>query len=308
MTIAFYGFDGTMQEGGWRTSAEHWGARYGTQGFAPSKVVGVDRTIRFGTGPAYGFGITAVNSANLDVQLTALGVGNTVRWDTLVLRLNWSTNTGNVIALPGVNNAAAAALAATGKFADSDRDAGLADIPLAYAQAVSTSADLGAFIDLRPFSPKAAFWPHPELDPPLAWFPYGTPIIRDAPNGFVEQMVRRAGAWQSLTDPAWQALGGIGGIGDVAGHGSGYRVMNGHLELKGVRYKSTGVTTFASGAATQIGSVPPLPAPYVTREWGAHFQGVNITVEVQPGGAILATPYGATATSIRLDGARFSLR
>jgi len=141
-------------------------------------------------------------------------------------------------------------------------------------------------------------------------FPVGSHAVR---NG--ELLVRvpspavgpTGAAWQSLSNPPWQALGAVGGIGNVTGRSSGWRINAGALELKGVRYKSSGVTTFAVDVPTLIGTVPALPAGYTTREWGTHFVDVNVKVEVNLSGQITVTPHGPGVSSVRIDGARFPL-
>ena len=89
MPFTYAGFDGKMREDTWRRTSEHLGCRYDVPGFVPSKLSGVDRTVRLGIGDAAGYGITVTNDAVVDKQLDPLA-GATVRWDTIVLRINWT--------------------------------------------------------------------------------------------------------------------------------------------------------------------------------------------------------------------------
>lgn len=244
MAITCVGFDGTYNETALRMTSHFFGSRFAAEGWIPSRVTGVDRTLRLGTGMVHGHGVTATNTAPIDVQLATLGAGNTSRWDLIVLRLNWTANTATPTIIQGIPNLSGPTIPAGAKTADSDRDAGEADIPLALAQAVNTSSDLMAVYSMLSRPQKVVFWDENNFDPPASWFNAGTLLQRDRPNGTTEQRLKRVdGSWQSLTHPPYQNLTMLNGH-EQASRTFGTtqtpraRIHNGMVQVRGAIQKN----------------------------------------------------------------------
>ncbi len=144
MALTNIGYDGTVNEPGWAKLSQYLGRKYafgGSADFAPSAVSGVDRTTRIATGVSYGYGVLVTSDANVDVQSATLGSGT--RWDTVVLRRDWQTNTSSIVVITGTaTEQVAAGLNANPGVID--------DMPLALVQITFGTQAPTAVRDLRP--------------------------------------------------------------------------------------------------------------------------------------------------------------
>jgi microcystin-dependent protein len=144
MALTNYGYDGTVNEPGWAKLSQYLGRKYafaGATDFAPTAVAGVDRTTRIAVGSSYGYGVLVVSDAQVDVQSATLGAGT--RWDTVVLRRDWQTNTSSIVVVTGTaTEQIAAGLNATPGVID--------DMPLALVQITAGTQAPTAIRDLRP--------------------------------------------------------------------------------------------------------------------------------------------------------------
>ncbi len=143
MALTSYGYDGTVLEGGWAKLSRYLGraaAIGGTNDFAPTIVGGVDRTVRVGTGSLYKSGVLVVSDATADLQSGTVASGS--RYDTLVLRRDWQTNTSSLVIIAG---SATRAVTLTNSNPGTIEDQAIALIKITAGQ--QTPAEV---IDLRP--------------------------------------------------------------------------------------------------------------------------------------------------------------
>ncbi len=90
------GYEGTVTEAGWSKLADLVGQPYAVGGpndWAVSAVTGVDRTVRIAAGWGYGHGVLDTLDASVTVQHPLIASG--VRWDTIVVRRDWTTPAGS---------------------------------------------------------------------------------------------------------------------------------------------------------------------------------------------------------------------
>jgi hypothetical protein len=109
VTITAIGFDGTVNEAAFAKLQAYIGhpSSVGALGhFSITPVVGVDRTVRLAAGDAYQDGVWVNSDANIDLQGGTVATGT--RWDTIVLRRNWSTNAVTAVLVAGTSTRAVA--------------------------------------------------------------------------------------------------------------------------------------------------------------------------------------------------------
>ena len=144
MAITNIGYDGTINEPGWAKLTPFLGKKYGfgsSTDLAPTSVAGVDRTTRIAPGSSGGYGVLVTSDANVDVQSPVLASGT--RWDTVVLRRDWQTNTSSIVVVAGTaTEQVAAGLNANPGVID--------DMPLALVQITAGTQAPTAIRDLRP--------------------------------------------------------------------------------------------------------------------------------------------------------------
>lgn len=95
MTITSYGYDTVdgINEGQWAAIADRLGSAYSVDGATDWKVnavTGLDRTVSIGLGAGCGRGVRDVLSGTPPTLQSAI-VGSGSRWDTVVLRRDWTT-------------------------------------------------------------------------------------------------------------------------------------------------------------------------------------------------------------------------
>jgi hypothetical protein len=144
VAITSVGYDGTVNETQWAQLIGEAGSRYGVAGAGDLKVTtltGQDRTVTIAAGVAHGNGIydtlsTAENVGPLPI------VSSGTRWDTIVLRRNWSTNATTPMYLQGT--------AVQGIASGRVKNPGVQDDqPLALVQITAGQTLPTAIVDLR---------------------------------------------------------------------------------------------------------------------------------------------------------------
>ena len=102
MAITSIGYDGSVDEASWAKLAVHGAGRhYGVVGpsdWRPT-IHTVDRTVRILAGTGYGHGVLDIADTTYDVQCDPVASGS--RWDLIVARRNWGTNTTSFIKING---------------------------------------------------------------------------------------------------------------------------------------------------------------------------------------------------------------
>jgi hypothetical protein len=102
MALSSVGFDGTLSEQDWATMASLTGAQYAVRlagDFQVSVHAGSTLTVDIAAGTAFGRGVTVVNTAQISIALDSVTSG--ARWDAIVIRRNWTTNTVTVEKITG---------------------------------------------------------------------------------------------------------------------------------------------------------------------------------------------------------------
>lgn len=102
MALTSAGFDGTIDEQSWATMSALNGAQYAVAGvhdFEVTPRTGATLTVNVAAGTAFGRGVTVTNSAQITVALDAIASGT--RWDAIVIRRTWTSNTVTVDKITG---------------------------------------------------------------------------------------------------------------------------------------------------------------------------------------------------------------
>lgn len=150
MAITSVGYDGTVNEVQWAKLARVLGAPYailGANDWATTVVPGQERTISIAPGTGYGHGVMDTSDAPVTLQLPAVGTGS--RWDLIMARRTWATNT----TFFGYVNGTGTRALPTGRISNP----GVQDdqpIALAFSRAGVPLVDL---VDLRVYPQKVAF-------------------------------------------------------------------------------------------------------------------------------------------------------
>lgn len=144
MAITSYGYDGTVLEAGWAKLSGYLGKTYAvgsTADWLVTAVAGSDRTVKVAVGDGFGRGVLDVSNTEVTLQAAVLASG--VRWDTVIARRTWATNTTVFLIITGTATLAiAAGLNANPGVVD---DQVLALVQITAGQTVPTEV-----IDLRP--------------------------------------------------------------------------------------------------------------------------------------------------------------
>lgn len=142
MAITSFGYDGTIGEAQFAQGARHFGSsRYGVAGPADWRVtvaVGT-RTVSIAAGTGWGPGVQDTSDAPVTKTLSVAASGQ--RWDLVVARRNWSTNTtsfevvegGSAMTIPGGRNTT---------------EGTLDDQPIAFVR-VNTTTSIQEIVDVR---------------------------------------------------------------------------------------------------------------------------------------------------------------
>ncbi len=186
MAITNVGYQGTVDEQQWAALSSLLGSDYAVaSGLAITAVAGQDRTVAIAPGSAYGRGVLTRSDAQATLQLGAIGSGS--RWDAIVLRRNWGTDTSAFAVVPGSSSEQIPAGIQSSPGV-------LDDQVLALVQVTAGQTAPTAIRDLRAFSAKPI-----TLGSPSAALP------ADAPIGL--QVRRGTEVWARVPDttgaPTW---------------------------------------------------------------------------------------------------------
>lgn len=274
MAIVSVGYDGTIGEGQWAKLAVILGKTpHVTTATAMriTTVPAVDRTVRAAPGGHGAHGVLVESDANVDVQLPTVASG--VRWDTIVVRRDWTPGVGGTSTIAAVTGGPTKALAAgLANTPGSTTDTPIALVQVTAGQQVPTSV-----VDLRVNAAEQALtfdgaqqWALPQADT----------------------------AWTSLTFPSPYTV--------AAGSNPRLRLYGGRAYLEGAVTKSTGDflggTTYTVGGLIPVGRRPGRTLTFfASRRSDGNIDG-RIIVDID--GTVQMTALGNTS-SIRFDGAHW---
>lgn len=192
-----YGYDGTVTEVPWASMlSQTLGSRYGvfsSADWAGSGVAGV-RSWQISAGKGFGWGVADDFSTATTLTLNANSSG-TVRYDTVVARRNWSTNSTTFVAVPGGSTATVAA-------GLNNNPGVLADQPLFIVTVGNGATSLVGVtpIDLRGYPGRlvvAGRQPDNPGSGPMVWM--------DSDTGDVS--LWDGSAWRNESSPPWLTIG-----------------------------------------------------------------------------------------------------
>lgn len=212
------------------------------------------RTVNVSAGRAYNHGVR-VDYAGGSIQLDTIGSGS--RWDAVVLRYDWTTNTGT---LAKVNGTATKQIPAGIQTSPGVTD----DLLICLARVTAGQTNTQEIVDLREWSAPPVFWPRDEL-PPASRYRYGQLLLAglDGSNLYVRRGGVGTETWASLTDPDWTALNLASGAAALNSPPQ-YRKVGNRVELAGTIKRAAGgslinSTTFGGVTtpdATTVGALP----------------------------------------------------
>ncbi len=296
--MASYGYDGTVSESIWAARlSQSLGSRHGV--FTPGELVasgvaGV-RALDVSAGWAYGWGVVDdLAAATFNANANATG---STRYDTVVVRRNWSTNTSSLVLVQGGSSAAIAS-------GLNNSPGTLADQPLWIIPVSSGATSLVGItpIDVRAYAPRTAVattQPHDPGTTPMVWIHPGTGDVR----------YWSGSAWTSLTDPTW-SIPTLAGP-PVYNNTIEYRVVGGMLYLRGQGdYQSPPGTSapFPTGSGTKVATLPAAARPSAVRYAPCRFLSgtSNGYIEVKTNGEIEVRA-SASSSTVSFDGVAVSL-
>ena len=304
MAITSIGYDGTVDEVQWAKLAPLLGANYRSRGIGLTVVSGSDRTVRVSTGVLFGYGVADTIDATVDLQAGTISSGT--RWDTVVLRRNWGSNTSTLQILAGTSTKAQSSLVQSNPGVTDDQVLGLIRLD-AGASAVQEiwQPQESSFDPI--VTPNSAF-------PDYTKYSYGQLYVA-WPFGSPDLAYRGASGWRSLLAPSWSTLPLSSNA--VAGTNTPqYRVIGDTVELRGSVNPAAGGTF--SSSLLQIATLATSLQPQVGGEFVVSADGVSAStfhaqLEVRAAGAatlpgaLRVKTSGTGVSEINLDGVRFSL-
>lgn len=255
MAITAYGFDGSMSEAAWAALATMAGSVYPTVSAHSAYTVSVggggDRAVTVGTGRSFAHGILSINDAPVVMNATVVTVG-TVRYDTVALRINWTSNTVQVVVVSGGTT--------SGLAAGLNSSPGtIFDHPLSIIQISSSSLTIQSVLDVRNWGSSALAVQSVDGLPPAASVPRNT--IASVSIASTTQPVALYAAfnssWVPIFGPSeWRALPIPSGLA-VHAVTPTFTRMAGVVFLAGglERSNGTAVTSRTLGAVT-MGTLP----------------------------------------------------
>lgn len=193
MALTSVGYDGSVDELEWALLTSSVGAEYAVRGAGDWRVTtvsGLDRTVSIAAGSGYGHGVLDTTDAAEQVQLSTVASGS--RWDTIVARRNWSTNTTTLIAVQGTSSQGVSASRLTGPGVQDDQ-------PIALVQVTAGQQLPTGIVDLRCWHGNGGLVAASQdalgyLTAPgtVAWIA-GVPWVRNVTTGGVAEWVRADG-------------------------------------------------------------------------------------------------------------------
>lgn len=268
MAITSIGYDGTMGEGDWARAQPGIGhAPYGVDngGLSPSITASTVPRVTISAGSAFGWGVYDTLDADTVVTLAAAPTTTgATRWDTIVLRRNWSGSGGTTTLVP-LSGTSAMAVASS-----LNRTPGvLADQPICLAQVTAGSSVVTDLRDLRTMNLPSIWtlsqddaYPDPDdfaYGQQMVLAQYGHTLVRRGSNTATPSTA----SWYNLDDPPWSNLN-IGSGLTAANQGAPqYRVRRGIVELRGAADRANGAAwgPYTTRTEILIGTLPASLAP-----------------------------------------------
>jgi len=303
MAITSYGYDGTMSEAGWSTLAPLLGSQRcvaGISDFAVTIGGAGSRAITVATGTAHGFGVADVNSAAIVLNATTVASGT--RWDTVVIRRNWSGTGGTttVVIVPGT---ATQALASGLNSSPGSID----DQPIALIQLSSASTSVQNVIDLRGIGGRPLLYASAPALPLASGQPIGTvayvPATGQGNDVWVNTSVSGTPTWVNTSRPAWLTASLASGISAFLQTPS-YCKVNEIVYIRGTVKRSSGAD-FADGTTYSITTLPIgfRPGDGTNTSIGASAAGAAKAARgyIDTSGVLQITVAGAASSWVSID-------
>lgn len=241
--------------------------------FAVTRVPTGDRAVRVAAGTAWGWGILAVNSADLTVTHPA---GS--RWDTVVIRRNRDTKQSTVMVLQGTS--AKAISSARRVFSGSSQ---IDDQPIALIQVNASSSVVGEIEDLRCWGSNSGL----VATSPLVQSYLQAPGANLRIGGVEWSYEPNAdGTWQWTRADGFTGWLPAPGLGSWTGNPA-FVFQNGMVDGRG-EFELAGPDLAIAYNEPLIGSLPAgIPPPKVGRDFPA-MNGVdpNYGIRIAPSGGI----------------------
>lgn len=247
MAISSVGYKGSVND-------LMWAVLHPAASSRPSKIYGGDitivgsatRTIRIPSGRYYGWGVLDTITGNNDLVANAISSGT--RWDTLVLRKDWTAKATTMLIVPGTSTKAVSADVETTPGVKADHVLGLLLVDSRYTT-------IQEWVPLVEWGFSLMFRYDTVMPAPID-FPYGQPIMQNNGPG-MDIAVRRGGGgsenWDALLCRKWTNLALASGWKAVTGRTPQWRVVGDMLQLRGAVTKTDG--SFLADTYVTVGSV-----------------------------------------------------
>lgn len=305
MAITSIGYDGTVDEVQWAKLHPAASSRPTLVTVADASIVtGATRTVRMPAGSWYGFGVYDTSDANVDLVGGAVSSGT--RWDTLVLRRDWTTNTSTFMLLAGTSTKAISA-------AVQNNPGVVADQVLYLVRFDSALAEAQELADIREFGRTMMFFVDGASGfPDASRYLYGQPMIGRLGASLGQDLaIKRSTGWDYLLARPWTDLPLSGSV--ASGNLAQYRVVGDVLELRGLVQPAGGgsfSTSFLTVATLATSLRPQVGAQFAVGAGGVSASTYHALLQIRSatdGGTIEVKTSGTGVTYIRLDGVRISL-
>jgi len=145
MAFTAVGFDGSVDEAGFVGMARYFGPRYSVGSSGSLRVTAGgsgDRAVTIAAGSGYVYGVTATQSGSSVKNLASVSSGS--RYDLVVLRVNWETNTASIEVITG--SSSSATLPSRTIWSSGNQ---IEDMPLALVKVTAGQSAAAVYADLR---------------------------------------------------------------------------------------------------------------------------------------------------------------
>lgn len=253
MTITSYGYDGTMSEVGWAAMAPLLG-KLPMCSNASSFVVSTTATnygLSVAAGTAFGDGV--VDTSDAAITLTGSAPASGTRYDTVVLRRNWSGTGGSttVQLVTGTSTNQATRTYTTPGVQ--------CDYPIAIV-AFSSTSTTGTVVDVRAYGQAIPTYASVSALPEASSVSTGyIALVNSTDGNLFDVYVSKGLAWENLRNPGWRTL-------DLASTVTTetvtpkYAVDGRTVHVRGRVQRSSGAD-FQANSVYTIGTLPSYLAP-----------------------------------------------
>lgn len=253
MAITSIGYDGTVSETAWSSLAGFLGREPRT-GNAASLLVTTTAAsygLSVAAGTAYGDGV--VDALDAPVTLTGSAPASGSRYDTVVLRRNWS-GTGGVTTIQLVTGGTTATVTRTYTSPGTT-----CDYPLALVRFTSTSTT-ATVTDLRCYGGMVPVYAGTAALPAAGDVSTGyLALVNTTTGNLFDVYVSKGTVWENLSSPGWRTL-------DLSSTVTAYQVtpkysvVGSTVHIRGKVQRSSG-SNFLANSSYSIGSLPSYLAP-----------------------------------------------